>query len=847
MGKFENLIGRAACLLLMLAAVIMYGAAAQDARAQSGAFNYQNFSSTGGLNLTGNAAQSNTVLRVTSNATLQQGAAFYNQKVPVVNFTTTFQFKISDLMGGGADGFSFNIRAAAPALETGASGEQGTNDGLAVQFDTFQNTGEPNSNFVRLRLNGATLAENSSLPINLKDGNAHTATVSLIGGTFTLALNSQTVITQTGVNLGAASPAYVGFAARTGGATENHDILSWLFAPELPSMVNTPGNYTYLVPFTRPYTFTVRGADGGNSNFVASKGGSGALLTATFALQVGDQLTIVTGSVGQSNGGGGGGGGSAVILNRAGTKSLLMVAGAGGGAGYVDPSNPTIPINGLGGVSSNGTPGGGANGDVFFDPGGAGGGGFNFSGGGSSFNAAAGGGAGTLNGGANGGSGNSGFGGDGGFGFGGGGESNTQGGGGGGGYSGGNGGNGLNNNVAAGGGSSFVDTAGINVTRTNGTTGGGTQSNGSVVVTGPNILTVTKLADTNGTCTTSDCSLREAIAAANASVGNDVIEFDQTVFAGTKTITLAGTQLSIANSGALYINGTGAARLSISGNNASRVFNVASGANVTLNNLTVTGGRVATGNSTQGGGIFNVGALTLFNCVVSGNSVSNSFDNRGGGIYNNGTLNIVNSTVSANSASSNGTNIGGGVFSNATLNIVNSTVSGNSASGASANYGGGIANGGGILNVTNSTVNANSATGSGLGDNYGGGIFNNGTARVRNSILSNNTATVGPDADGSLATNDNNISGSVTLAPLGFYGGATQTHALLSGSSAINAGNNCVLTATCSDFNAPVFLTADQRGASRVGQVDIGAFELNSSQNGGNFRAILPAATRSVA
>jgi CSLREA domain-containing protein len=70
---------------------------------------------------------------------------------------------------------------------------------------------------------------------------------------------------------------------------------------------------------------------------------------------------------------------------------------------------------------------------------------------------------------------------------------------------------------------------------------------------------VTKTANSlDGACD-GDCSLREAIAAANAQAGDDVIEFDATVFAGTQTITLGGTELLIESNGGLTINGTGAA------------------------------------------------------------------------------------------------------------------------------------------------------------------------------------------------------------------------------------------------------------------------------------------------
>jgi hypothetical protein len=69
----------------------------------------------------------------------------------------------------------------------------------------------------------------------------------------------------------------------------------------------------------------------------------------------------------------------------------------------------------------------------------------------------------------------------------------------------------------------------------------------------------------------------------------------------------------------------------------------------------------------------------------------------------------------------------------------------------------------------------------------------------------------------------------VLLSVLGNYGGPTQTHALLPGSPAIEAANNCVMDAAhCGDANIPQ-LTTDQRGGpfNRLVNptVDIGAFE----------------------
>ena len=49
-------------------------------------------------------------------------------------------------------------------------------------------------------------------------------------------------------------------------------------------------------------------------------------------------------------------------------------------------------------------------------------------------------------------------------------------------------------------------------------------------------FTVTKTADTNDGVCNADCSLREAIAAANTAASDDVIEFDPMVFNAAQTI-----------------------------------------------------------------------------------------------------------------------------------------------------------------------------------------------------------------------------------------------------------------------------------------------------------------------
>ncbi len=179
-----------------------------------------------------------------------------------------------------------------------------------------------------------------------------------------------------------------------------------------------------------------------------------------------------------------------------------------------------------------------------------------------------------------------------------------------------------------------------------------------------------------------------------------------------------------------------------------------------------------------------------------------------------------------------------------TVTVTNSTISGNIAEGTNEIQGDGggrrqigYEGGGGILNagvltVANSTITNNYAvTGAGGGIN----TYNSTTTmQLSNSILANNTSggdltrtasgnyNLVQDASYGTLTGTNNITGQdALLGPLANNGGPTQTHALLAGSPAINAGDPNFNTA-----NTPY----DQRGigyARKSGSaIDIGAFEV---------------------
>ena len=138
-------------------------------------------------------------------------------------------------------------------------------------------------------------------------------------------------------------------------------------------------------------------------------------------------------------------------------------------------------------------------------------------------------------------------------------------------------------------------------------------------------FTVTKTADTNDGVCDADCSLREAISAANSVSSTDTIEFSS-LFATSQTIVLSGVQLQVDNNGALSINGPGANLLTIDANHASPVFRI-EGANAGISAV-----KIANGTSQgSGGGILNqLGNLTVNNTVISGNSTGSGGE--GGGI-----------------------------------------------------------------------------------------------------------------------------------------------------------------------------------------------------------------------
>jgi hypothetical protein len=237
----------------------------------------------------------------------------------------------------------------------------------------------------------------------------------------------------------------------------------------------------------------------------------------------------------------------------------------------------------------------------------------------------------------------------------------------------------------------------------------------------------------------------------------------------TGTIALTTGELAITKD--LTIAGPGATVITVSGNQASRVLNIAATHIVTISGLTIADGSAL---GTIGGGILNAGTLIVTASTLSGNSAA-----LGGGIFNNGTLIATACTLSGNSAG-----YGGGINNQGTLTVSNSTLSGNSAS----IYG----SGGGIYNQASLTVTSSTLSGNSAGIS-GGGINNQDTLAISNSTLSGNTALAGGGIynQGTLTVSNSAVSGNNSAGEGGGidnYGTLTVTGSTLSGNSAGEGG-----------------------------------------------------------
>jgi hypothetical protein len=354
--------------------------------------------------------------------------------------------------------------------------------------------------------------------------------------------------------------------------------------------------------------------------------------------------------------------------------------------------------------------------------------------------------------------------------------------------------------------------------------------------------TVTNLSDSG------PGSLRDAIA---MTPSGGTVDFQ----AGLRgTITLTTGELAINKD--LSIDGPGPDVITVSGNNASRVFNIAN-FTVAISGLTIADGKAI---NDDGGGMLNAGTLTILDAAFSGNTsdyggglynyfgmltiIDSSFSGNsalsGGGVYNYGTMTVTGSTFSGNSAK----NGEGGIFSFGTLIITGSSFSGNSGdtgavsdvggmtvtasifNGNSGVVGGGISNGAYLLSATLTIIGCTFSDNSADPDGAGGGICNQAMLTIIGSTFSGNSADFNGfggaiDNEGTLTVTASTISGNS-----GSWGGGIANGGL---------GQLTVLDSTLSGNS--VNSEYDGGGIFNQGTLTINGstFNDNSARNGGGI------------
>lgn len=310
--------------------------------------------------------------------------------------------------------------------------------------------------------------------------------------------------------------------------------------------------------------------------------------------------------------------------------------------------------------------------------------------------------------------------------------------------------------------------------------------------------------------------------------GNDFVNLNNIVFDSNRT--------SAGRGGAIGVNGAAVVSVNNStfkGNNgqlSGGAVHVAAGT-VTFNGSVFSNNTVSAG---AGGAISAIsgGVITINDSTLSGNTSSAS----GGAIYVSAAgLTVDRSTISGNQGTfGGGIALANGAAANA-ITVRNSTISGNTATAANGGGGMSLTTFGMTLNIQNSTLafnQATNATGKGGGISVVSLAATPGTLTINSTIIAKNTATTGPDVNGSVNKMQNSLVGNSSgltildgtpnfldvdplLSPLANNGGPTQTHAIDGTSQAVGNGNNA--------GNQSV----DQRGIPRTvgGTADIGAFE----------------------
>jgi CSLREA domain-containing protein len=312
--------------------------------------------------------------------------------------------------------------------------------------------------------------------------------------------------------------------------------------------------------------------------------------------------------------------------------------------------------------------------------------------------------------------------------------------------------------------------------------------------------------------TDGDCSLREAVQAANtdtavdactAGSGADVIHLP----AGTYTLTITGAGESANLTGDLNVftddltlTGAGSATTTITGGTGwdDRLLMLSGAVDLDLSGVTFSGGDCPF----SGGGIFHNGAiLTMTDVVLTGNQGQS-----GGGLYTGDgrTTEMTDVQISGNSCTAINCN-GGGIHNRGGLTMTESVIEGNTAGG----YGGGLYQFQGSASLTRVTLYDNRA------DN-GGGIATSGALTVEESLLDRNHADQVANGNG----------GGVYIS----YSGVIIRNVTLSGNTANGSGAGIYQSFSTGVTLNNVTITGNNAGLNTIYAIRGGGIYLVESQ-----------------
>jgi hypothetical protein len=351
-------------------------------------------------------------------------------------------------------------------------------------------------------------------------------------------------------------------------------------------------------------------------------------------------------------------------------------------------------------------------------------------------------------------------------------------------------------------------------------------------------------------------SFRQAITDGNSNPGPNSINFNLPG-TGPFTIKLQSPLQAITNNLTITGSTSFATGITIDGNQAVQLLQVAAGGTLNLQFLTLANGSLMSSVAVPGGAsVFNQGILSVANCIFSGNQTTASQDIEpgvGGAIFNLGTLTVTNSTFTKNQTTGfdnplggGGTGSGGAIASAGSVTISGTTFSNNEAiggTGLSAGQPGGQAIGGavwagsGSLTIVNSTFSANQAQsgagggGASLGgESIGSAVSMQGaTGSIVNSTFFDNQST-GPRIIG--GTIDFESPSAILKASILAQG----------------AGGNCFGNVTDGGYNLSDDGSCDFAGPGSKNNVLDSDLDLGSlSDNGGPTQTIALTSANSVA